>query len=620
MIPKKTFNLFNVIAKLWAPPPDLTVSQWADANRRLSPEASAEPGRWNTDRAPYQREIMDAINDPYVTEIVVKSSAQVGKSELILNSLGYFIDHDPSPVILLQPTLEMAQSFSKDRLAPMLRDSPTLKNKVKDVKSRDSGNTQLHKRFPGGQIILVGANSPAGLASRPIRIVLCDEVDRYPASAGTEGDPVKLVTNRTKNFWNRKHIYVSTPTIKNASRIEALYENSTMEQWCLACPSCKTYQPLSWGQITFDYDEKFKKATNVLHACIDCGSLHNEVEWKNQNGKWIARQKGLDRRGFHLNELSSPWSSWESIVKNFKEANEALKKGDHEQLKTWVNTSLGETWEEKGEQMEADILLKRREIYSAEVPEGVKVLTAAVDTQDNRFEIDVIGWGVGYESWRIQYHRIYGDLNQPQVWDDLDEFLLKTWTDLKGNKFPLAIVCMDSGGHFTNEVYRFCKERAGRRVFAIKGEDSGDGTYKPLINGTSENNRYKTTVVRLGVSEGKNKVLNYLEIEAGNPGYCHFPEAVQGKERPWNYNKEYFEGLTAESKKIRYKNGVPYTVWVKTRARNEPLDLAVYNRAAIELLQPDLENMQPYCIGEKIPIGQPNANNKKRRRGTKSSV
>lgn len=614
----KTEALFRKIARVVAPPPNLTVSDWADLYRRLSSEASAEPGQWRTDRAAYQREIMNAINDDETETIVVMSSAQVGKTEIILNIIGYFIHQDPSPIMLVQPTLELAQAFSKDRLSPMVRDTPELKKRMANAKSRDSGNTMLHKTFPGGHITMAGANSPASLASRPIRVVLLDEVDRYPVSAGTEGDPVTLVSKRATTFHNRKRVLVSTPTIKGASRIESAYEESSMEQWCLPCPSCGDLQPLAWAQIRFD---------DATMACKHCGAIHSELEWKAGQGRWIARKENRKVRGFHLNELASPWKRWGTIIEEFLEA----KRGGTETLKAWVNTSLGETWEEKGEQLDEDALLNRRETYHADVPDGVKVLTAAVDTQDDRFEVEIQGWGAGHENWHIQYHVIYGDLKQPQVWADLDEYLQRTWEDAEGRKFPIAFTCMDSGGHFTNEVYRFCKLRAERRIFAIKGEGTGDGTRLPLIIGTSTNNRYKATVVRLGVDEGKSKVTSALKIpmvdEFGGKsrGYVHFP--ITTPERNRGYERQYFEGLTAEALHTRQKMGVPYQVWVKVRPRNEPLDLAVYNRAAIEILQPDLDYMAPYCSGAaRVPVvsGGSSTNGAqatpKRRRGTKSSI
>lgn len=594
-IEQRTISLFKKIAGVVAPPPKLTVSEWADTYRKLSSEASAEPGQWRTDRAPYQREIMDALNDDDVEKIVMMSSAQVGKTEFILNVIGYHVHQDPAPIMLVQPTLELAQAFSKDRLSPMTRDTPEINKKMADAKSRNSGSTMLHKSFSGGHITMAGANSPASLASRPIRIVLMDEVDRYPASAGSEGDPVKLVSKRTTTFHNRKIVLVSTPTVKDVSRIELEYEGSTKERWCVSCPSCTHYQPYEFIRIKFEYDKQLKKCIEVYMACAECGAIHFETEWKRTIGKWVARAINSKVRGFHLNEFASPWKSWNEIVEDFYEA-----KDNPELLKVWVNTSLGETWEEKGEQLDEEALYNRRELYHADVPEGVKILTAAVDTQDNRFEVEVQGWGAGHENWHIEYRILYGDLKQPQIWNELDEFLKQTWQDVEGNTFSIATTCMDSGGHFTNEVYKFTKERAARRIFAIKGEAPGDGTYLPLIIGTSTNNRYKTILVRLGVNEGKSKVVSALNIPMVDsngekmPGYVHFP--LSTPERHRGYEREYFDGLTAESLQTRKKMGAVYQVWVKTRSRNEPLDLAVYNRAAIELIQPNLDDMQPFCV------------------------
>jgi len=618
-IDKKTVTLFRSIAKIVAPPPKLTVSEWADTYRQLSAEASAEPGQWRTSRVPYMKEIMNALSDELIERIVIMSSAQVGKTELLLNAIGYYVHQDPAPIMLVQPTLEMATAFSKDRLSPMTRDTPEIAKKMSDAKSRNSGNTMLHKTFAGGHITMAGANSPSSLASRPIRIVLADEVDRFPLSAGTEGDPVTLVTKRTTTFHNRKIVLVSTPTIKGASRIETAYNESTMEQWCVPCPSCGHYQPYQWAQVKFDYDKVKKQCTDVYMACNECGSCHYEREWKQGTGKWVARATANKTRGFHLNELASPWKSWNAIVEDFREANT----NGAESLKAWVNTSLGETWEEKGEQLDEQALYNRRELYHADVPEGVKILTAAVDTQDNRFEIEVQGWGAGFENWRIEYHVIYGDLKQPQVWNDLDEYLKRTWTDIEGNKYSIACTCMDSGGHFTNEVYIWTKQRNNRRIFAIKGESTGDGTYKPLIIGKSENNRYKAVVFRLGVDEGKSKVVSALKTpmvdENGEKlnGYVHFP--LTTPERHRGYEKDYFDGLTAETLQQRVRLGKPYFVWVKTKPRNEPLDLAVYNRAAIELLSPDLDSMEPYCtkvVGSSI-VSSPVARQARQRRGSK---
>ncbi|AOZ91639.1 phage terminase large subunit family protein [Paenibacillus crassostreae] len=617
---KQTLRLLQKVVRLVAPPEPMSVADWADKHRILSPESSSEPGQWRTDRAPYQRVPMEATSDLEINTIVMMWASQTGKSDFQNNVAGYYTGHEPAPIMMVQPTLVLAKEFSKDRLAPMYRDSKQLNKLVTSRKTKDSSNTLLYKSFPGGRINLAGANSPASLASKPIRILLCDEIDRYPVSAGVEGDPVNLATVRTKTFPNRKIILVSTPTIKGASRIESAYQDSSMEEWCVPCPSCEEYQPFKWAQIKFEYNKETNTATKVEHACKSCGALHAENEWKKdyaKRAKWIAQREHKSTRGFHLNELASTFSNWFSIVEDFKKAD----RGGKEMLKTFFNTSMAESWEEKGEQMDSEILLNRREMYHSDIPEGVKVLTAAVDTQDNRFEVEVQGWGKDHESWRIQYQVIYGDLKQSQVWNDLDEFLKRTWEDAEGRKFKIALTCMDSGGHFTGEVYKFCKARSSRRVFAIKGEASGDGTYKPLINGTSTNNRYRATVVRLGVDEGKSKVMSALKIplvdEYGDKpqGYCHFPLTTKDNNR--GYNQDYFDGLTAEAMQKRVKNGVPYYVWVKVRTRNEPLDLAVYNRAAIEILNPNLDADLP-VIGVVSTSGS--VPSKPRRRGTKSSV
>ncbi|MFP4976375.1 phage terminase large subunit family protein [Paenibacillus sp. CN-4] len=581
MIPAKLSKLFRGVAKLAAPPPDLTVSQWADAYRRLSAEASAEPGQWRTSRAPFQRGVMDAINDPRVQTIVMMFSAQVGKTEVLLNTIGYFVDHDPAPIMMVQPTEQMGEAFSKDRLAPMIRDTPTLGKKIRDVKSRSAGNTLMHKKFPGGHITIAGSNAPASLASRPIRVLLLDEVDRYPASAGTEGDPVNLATKRTTTFWNRKRIMVSTPTTKGTSRIEFAYEESSMEQWCLPCPSCGEKQPLEWGQIIYDYDEESKTTRTVDHACRTCGALHGEHDWKAGEGEWIARKDNAKTRGFHLNELASSFVSWKEIVHNFREA----YRGGPEMLKTWTNTSLAQTWEETGDKLDHEELYKRREDYGPEtdVPEDVVLLTAGVDTQDDRLEVEVVGWGSGKESWGIQYHIIHGKPDHPETWQQLDAYLERPWLRADGTPMVVTAACIDSGGHHTTEVYRYCASREHRRIYAIKGEG---GPGKPIIIGSSRRNRQKCLLIRVGVDAGKERIMSNLKLEETGPGYCHFPAAADK-----GYSAQYFRGLTSERKVLRFVRGKPHYEFVKTTARNEPFDLRNYALTALEIVQPIFEQL-----------------------------
>jgi len=580
-------SLFRRIAKIIAPPPVLKISEWADRYRRLSPEASAEPGQWNTDRAPYQKEIMNAVNDNECSDIIIMSSAQVGKTEIILNILGYYIDYDPAPIMVIQPTLEMAQTFSKDRLAPMIRDTPVLKSKVRDARSKVSENTILHKKFPGGHITIVGANSAAGLASRPIRILLCDEVDRYPASAGTEGSPVELAEKRTNTFWNRKKIKVSTPTIKDISKIESEYEKSSMEQWCLPCPCCGKYQPLNWSQIKFE---------DITMECKYCGERFTEVEWKSGKGKYIARNNNKKVRGFHLNELASPWKHWDEIINDFKKAKENSKKmGSTEPLKVWINTTLGETWEERGESVNENSILRKREDYDSELPKGVLLLTAGVDVQKDRFEIEMVGWGRGYESWGIKYEKLYCDMTKQNAWDTLEEYLRREYYFADGTGLLAACTFIDTGGLYTTDTYKFLKNmnRKQRNIFGIKGMG---GMGLPLLYKVSANNGEKVKIFILGVDSGKEMIMSRLRIKEPSAGYCHFPKSVDK-----GYDEEYFKGLTSEQRVIKYKrNGDKELIWVKksNSVRNEPLDIRNYATAAVELLRPNWDVLE-----QKINMG-----------------
>jgi len=595
-IKKKTIDLFRNIVSILAPPPLLTVSKWADNYRKLSPESSAEPGQWRTSRAEYQREIMDSLSNKETEIIIVMSSAQVGKTELINNIVGYFIDYDPSPIMLLMPTLDLAQSYSKKRLAPMIRDTPVLRNKVKDAKSRDSDNTLLEKGFPGGYIALTGANSPTGLSSRPIRILLADEVDRFPASAGIEGDPLSLAEKRTKTFWNKKKFFVSTPTEKGISRIDKEFDDSSQEEWCLPCPVCGELQPLKWAQIHFE---------DVTHECKFCEKRSNEFEWKAGKGKWIAKYpEKIKKRGFHLNALASPWERWENIIEEFKLA----KKNGTDTLKTWVNTTLGEVWEaDEGEGADNDDLVARREYYINEVPRKVIVLTAGVDVQDDRLEVEVVGWGAGKENWGIQYKVFYGDPGQSIVWQQLDEYLLRTFWFEDDDGLVISCVCIDSGGHYTTEVYKFCKLREHRRIFAIKGVG---GYGKPFIGKPTRNNRERAALFSIGVDTGKETILSRLKIQEDGPGYCHFPiEDGRG------YDENYFKGLTSEKRVLRYKKGVPTFEWIKKSSsiRNEPMDLRNYANAAFEILNPNLDEMACKNINGNAFIQNPKSIKKKRR-------
>lgn len=550
------------------PPPRLSISEWADEFRKLSPESSAEPGSWNTSRAEYQRGIMDALSDPAIETVVVMSSAQVGKTEVLNNAVGYFISQDPSPMLVVQPTLDMAQTWSKDRLAPMLRDSPVLSGLVKDPRARDSGNTTLHKIFPGGHITACGANSPSSLASRPVRNVFCDEVDRYPVSAGSEGDPVSLAKKRATTFWNRKILLVSTPTNKGASRIETAYEESDQRKYYVKCPDCSHEQTLRWSQVKWEED----KPETAKYVCEDCGSMWTDSQRAKviKSGRWIASKPTKKIAGFHLSALYSPWTPLEDGVRDFLEA-----KKQPATLRVWINTFLGETWEEEGEQVDDYDLARRAEDWDA-LPEDVLILTAGVDVQDDRLEVEIVGWGRDEESWSVDYKTIYGDPSAPIVWQDLDQFLNQTYEHELGEELMVRATCVDSGGHHTQAVYKYCAAREGKRIFAIKGV-GGEG--RPIVGKPSKNNIGKVKLFPVGVDTAKHLLFSRFRITEPGPGYCHFPIGR---------DEEYFKQLTAEKIATRYHKGFAKREFVKTRTRNEALDVRVYSMAALSLLNVNL--------------------------------
>jgi len=532
---------------------------------------------------------MDAVNDPNVEIVVVMSSAQVGKTEIINNIVGYYIHQDPAPMLVVQPTEKLGESWSTDRLAPMLRDTEVLSNLVKDPRSRDSGNKILYKRFPGGHITIAGSNSPSSLASRPVRIVLCDEVDRYPASAGSEGDPVNLAKKRATTFWNRKIVLTSTPTIKDLSRIEAAYLQSDQRRYYVACPSCGEYQTLKWGQIRWNKEDKENKENKkdktdkpeTAHYVCEangCVLVDTDKRAMLENGEWRAENSNPNNHnmvGFHLNELYSPWVSWSRIVAEFLKA-----KLLPETLKTWVNTTLGETWEEQGETIDEGSLLARKENWGNVLPAGVVIVTAGVDVQNDRLEVEIVGFGVGQESWSLDYKIIHGDPAREEVWKDLDAILERPIKHASGINMRIACTCIDSGGHHTQEVYAYCKKRQLRRIFAVKGSSV---TGKPIASRPTIANRMRVKLFAVGTDTAKEMIYSRLRITEPGAGYCHFPA---------NRDEQYFKQLTAEKLVTRYHKGFPVRKWEKpSGSRNEALDCRVYALAALHILNPDLEQL-----------------------------
>jgi phage terminase large subunit GpA-like protein len=521
---------------------------------------------------------MDACSDPNIQEVVVMAGAQLGKTEAILNIIGYHIHHDPSPILVLQPTLDMAQAFSKDRVASgLIRSTPALRDKVKDPRSRDSGNTTLHKVFPGGALTMVGANSASGLASRPIRLVLCDEVDRYPTSAGTEGDPIQLARKRSATFWNRKIVMVSTPTNKGASRIEEAFERSDQRRFHLPCKHCHHEQVMKWANVRWEDDPD-----TAAYMCDGCGTLWSDSDrrWSIRNGTWIASKEFNGIAGFAINGLCSPWTPLADGVKDFL----AVRKNP-EQLRVWINTYLGETWEDAGEQIDDYDLAERREVIET-IPEDVMFLTCGTDVQDNRLECSIVGWGRDDESWVVEHVTLYGDPSTPQLWSALDSVIFKTYDTVDGRQIGIRATCVDSGGHFTNSVYQYCKKHTGRRVFAIKGV-GGEG--KPAAGRPSKANVAKCPLFPIGVDTVKSLLFARMRISEQGAGYIHFSDRL---------DEEYFRQLTAEKVVTRFHKGFKKRVFEKTRARNEALDCMVYSYAAYAILGINVNSMADKIASE----------------------
>lgn len=602
------------------PPDDLTVTQWAEAKRRLSAESAAEPGPWRTERTPYLREPMDAFTDPKVRHIVMVAASQVGKSEFLNNCIGYIIDEDPGSILFIHPTTIDAQEYSKLRIAPMLRDSPALRQKIAAPKSRDSHNTILQKAYPGGILTMCGSTEAHALASKPIRYVFGDERDRWATSAGNEGDPWDLAMARQTTFYNAKAVEVSTTTIKNASAIEAAYYTGTMERWNSKCPHCGEYHEIRWSDIRFEYDEiivshkKTYKVKKVYYTCPGCGCISTEAEMKRAPAKWIAENPeayGQGTRSFWLNAFVSQWASWESIVLKYLNALGSTKK-----MQVVFNTCFGEPWEDRGDIEDEDSLLARREDYGkdkngepVELPPGVLVLTAGVDTQDDRMEYEIVGHGFFGETWGIEKGIVMGRPDDDATWNKLDEVVFdRVMRFENGVGLRVSMSFVDEGGHFTQSVRAQCNARISKKVFCIKGMPGQD---KPYISPPKKQKIFVNQIAvgtcwqyQLGVDSGKEIIMDNLRVQTPGQKYCHFPKRD-------DYGSTYFAGLLSETKVYDPNKKQPWS-WKKIpgHERNEPLDCRNYALAAFKALPKNLDEIDRQikaASGVRVPA-PPSAN------------
>lgn len=578
------------------PRPRITLSEWADQHRVLDRAASAEPGQWHTTRFPPQRAIMDALSDPIVEEVVWMKSSQVGATEILVNFCGYVVDRDPGPLLIVEPTEKMAKALSTDRIAPMLKSTKVVRDKLVNAAGgrRESGDTMLYKQFSGGHLTLVTARSASDLASRPIRYVLLDEKNRYPRSTGKEGRADRLAIARSTNFWNRKLYHASTPTTDDAEGIEADFARTDQRYYFVPCPHCNEMQRLRWRdddgthRVVWDRTIDAKGGTHhktetAVYVCAHCSAAIEELSktWMLEHGEWRAtnpEQTSSRVVGFHINALYSPWMTWTALAQEWVDT-----KGEVGALREFVNTRLGEVFVETTARYKTSELAMRCEPYGAEVPREVGVLTAAVDVQDDRLEVKVKGWGAGEESWLILHEVVVGDPGQQAVWDEVDQtYLTRAFRHEAGGALRIRATCVDSGGHHTDAVYKFCRKRKARRLFATKGHSM---MHQPLwpLNPPKRPGRGGVRVWMVGTDTAKDIILSsrlkLVHPETSKPigaGAMHFPE-----ETP----EAYFEGLTAEVKKPITIGGKRSWRWTRLSGRrNEPLDLEVLCLAGLRAL------------------------------------
>lgn len=545
------------------PPPKLTVSEWAERFRVLSSETSAQPGKWRNAVVPYLVEVQDTLSPGSgIEKTVCMFSSQTGKTEILNNFCGYIIDQDPGPMLIVQPNDRMLRTWSTKRLAPMLRDTPTLRNKVSEARSRDSGNRIDEKSFPGGYLAIVSSNSAAGLASRPCRYALFDEIDRYQAT--TEGNAVQLGSKRTVSFPNRKILLVSSPSFEDIG-IDAEYKASDQRKFNVPCPHCDELQVLEWKNLIWEAEQP----ETAKYGCQHCGTLIDgkHKRWMLARGEWIAAFPDEGRSaGFWLNQLYSPFRSWGETACEFW----GVRK-DPEKLQAFVNTALSECWREPAEILEYDTLMARREDYSLPIPQGVVAITVGCDVQGDRIEALTLGWGVDEECWVLDWRTIAGDPSKRPIWLDVDAYLQTTFEHESGVRLRVAACCLDTGGHHTDMAYRFCKSRYDEHIYAIKGSSQPGRPIAPQRPSTK--NKGKVPLFSLGTDTAKQQIYRRLRSPEMGGGYVHFPQSLDA---------EFFEQLTSERLVTRYRRGFEVRTWEKKAGvRNEVLDMFVYATAAL---------------------------------------
>ena len=579
-ISRASRRIAREIVEGFAPPPNLLPSEWAERSIRI-PIGNAVPGLIRFDNAPYQREPLDMTADPRCSRITLQWGAQVGKTTLALCAQAFRIGQNPQSQIMMQPSQGDLHTWLETKFNPMVDANEELQDRIAKPRSREGVNNQNMKSYPGGFLMFAWSGSPKTMRGRSAPFIVCDETDGYDRTH--EGHPVGLLWQRAATFGDQRLLMeISTPTIKGASWIESAFEQGDQRRFHVPCPHCEEAQPLRWGNVTWNKDSEGQHLPETAgYQCDGCGVVWNDGERVAaiRKGQWVAAKPFRGHASYHLNELYSCFRRLGDIVQSF------LDKKAGGDLQTFVNVSLAETWEEQGDQADPTGLMERAVAFPAPVPQGGAILTAGIDMQQDRLEVEVVAWGLGEESWSVDYRVLWGNPMQGDVWDDLDDYLSQTWLHQSGAQLAISASAMDTGGTagMTQAAYEYARGKLGRRLFAIKGVG---GWGRPIVSAPSRKRSGRgarpVDLFTVGVDEAKVVVQRRLQLPTPGPGYCHFPNT---------HDAEYFHQLTAERLQTRVVKGFQVREWHKTRDRNEALDCRVYALAALKILNPNIKKL-----------------------------
>jgi len=583
------------------PPPNLSPSKWAEKNVKI-PVGNAVPGLIRFDNAPYQREPLDMMADPECERITLMWGAQVGKTQTALCGQAYFVAQNPVSQIMMQPSQGDLHTWLETKFNPLVEANEDLQEAIAKPRGRDGVNNQRMKSYPGGFMMFSWSGSPKTMRGRSAPKIICDETDGYDRTS--EGHPVSLLWQRAATFGDQRMLLeISTPTIKGASYIEASFESGDQRRFHVVCPHCDHHQTLKWSNVKWNKDDDGEHLPNSAyyqcdsgHGCWwDDGERIAAIRQAEEKGAgWKATKPFRGHASYHLSELYSCFRELKDIVQSF------LDKKAANDLQTFTNVSLAETWVEEAEEVEAEALMSKAEKYKALVPSGAGVLTAGVDMQEDRLECEVVGWGLGEESWNIDYKVFWGDPTRGDVWDELFEYLGETFTHESGAEMRIASTCVDTGGNggLTTSAYEQLAGKHTRKIFAIKGVG---GWGRPVVSAPKKQKQGKrarpVSLFTIGTDEAKLIVARRNKLVSG-PGSCHFSD-----ER----DTEYFEQMTAERLITRLVKGFPFREWHKGRERNEAFDCRVYAYAALKIERPNIRVRLERLKGDDADATQPDA-------------